>query len=379
MRNPAAWLAAAMWMLPVGAWAADAGALAEPAPVSETRDLLSRHETVAVFNGLEETVCRGLTARCPLDCGDSGTLAKFKILEYLAYEKPGKYGDPKAETFQFLLHDNKGNPKVKPAIRDAVLALKPGEKVLLSWNHDYVHKTWPGGGKSNSPERPVTKLERAPAEGVKPPAEVAKPPAGGAKPPAEAAAPALDAALAEKSKIVVEATAVERKVAAPGDGRPASVDPIVNDHWIVKEAKALKGDLPKGWGAESPLQVGSSEEKDSGWDALKPGARGLFYLTEPNGPASSPPYFRLLKFVPAAAAKPEPEPEKAPPDGAAAGKPDEIVTQAKATMKKLEAQKAAGRRAEANRLQRELQMLKKHMTAKQLEALEKEAPEAGGR
>ena len=122
--------------------------------------------------------------------------------------------------------------------------------------------------------------------------------------------------------------------------------------------------------------MGPSGEKDSGWDALKPGARGVFYLAEPTGPASSPPYFRLLKFVPAGATNPEAV-RKDPPTAPEPPGQDEILARAKATMKRLEAQKAAGRRAEANRLQRELQALKKHLTAKQLEELEKEAPGAG--
>ena len=171
MRTGMALLAAALaaaTLLPGGAGAAEEKPSASATPGAGKRVLLSRHETIAEFSGLENVVCHGRTAACPNDCGNSGTCAKFRVVRYLAYEKPGQYGDPKAETFVFMLHDNKGKPKVAVAVRDAVLALKPGDRVLLSWNHDYVTRTWPSGGTSSAPDRPITKLERAPAGGAEP-------------------------------------------------------------------------------------------------------------------------------------------------------------------------------------------------------------------
>ena len=96
----------------------------------------------------------GRTARCPDRCGHSGKLASFEIIEYLAYEKPGKYGDPKNKTFQVLIKDNMSNLKVPAAIAKAILALKPGDTVHLQWNHNYVTK-----GGTSSPERPIQKIE----------------------------------------------------------------------------------------------------------------------------------------------------------------------------------------------------------------------------
>ena len=119
------------------------------------RVTLARHETIAEFEGCRDHRCMGMTSLCPDKCGASGSMAGFKIVKYVKYEKLGEYGDPKGERYDFLVEDNMKNPKVPAAIRDAVNALKKGDRVLLSWNHDYV--TVNG---SSGPERPITKLEK---------------------------------------------------------------------------------------------------------------------------------------------------------------------------------------------------------------------------
>jgi hypothetical protein len=60
-------------------------------------ETLARHETVAEFRGMNYHLCLGLTTLCPDRCGDSGTLATFRIVNYLNYEKLGEYGDPKCD------------------------------------------------------------------------------------------------------------------------------------------------------------------------------------------------------------------------------------------------------------------------------------------
>jgi hypothetical protein len=117
------------------------------------RVLLSSHDTEATFVGLKDHRCMGRTSLCPDRCGDSGKLATFKIVKYLDYKKPGEYGDPKQESFMVLIEDNMKHPKVPQAIRDAILALKPGDLVHLKWNHDYVTK-----GGSKFPDRPIVAL-----------------------------------------------------------------------------------------------------------------------------------------------------------------------------------------------------------------------------
>jgi hypothetical protein len=118
------------------------------------RELLSSHDTESSFVGLKDHRCMGLTSLCPDRCGESGKLATFKIVKYLDYKKPGEYGDRKQEEFMVLIEDNRKRPKVPVAIRDAILALKPGEMVHLKWNHDYVTKDG-----SSFPERPIVTLE----------------------------------------------------------------------------------------------------------------------------------------------------------------------------------------------------------------------------
>lgn len=118
-------------------------------------ETLARHVTVAEFQGTSYHRCMGLTSLCPDECGESGSLAKFRIVHYVTYEKLGEYGDPKWDEFSFLLEDNMKHPKVPAEIHTAVNSLKKGDMVLLSWNHNYV--TGKGG---SAPERPLTRLEK---------------------------------------------------------------------------------------------------------------------------------------------------------------------------------------------------------------------------
>jgi hypothetical protein len=121
----------------------------------EKRELLAKHETLAVFEGVNYRLCRGLTSRCPKQCGDSGEFASFGVKKYLKYEKPGEYGDPKQETFLVQVSDYDKLPKGDSKILKTVKSLKKGDYVLLSWNHDYVTKAG-----TSSPERPIVKLEK---------------------------------------------------------------------------------------------------------------------------------------------------------------------------------------------------------------------------
>jgi hypothetical protein len=122
-----------------------------PAGTKITRKLLSSHDTIATFDSLKEHRCMGRTALCPDRCGDSGTMATFSIIKYLDYQKPGKYGDPQAKTFSFLI--SKAGPEL-------VKGLQTGDTVRLSWNHDYVTRTDAEGRGGSSPERPVLKIQK---------------------------------------------------------------------------------------------------------------------------------------------------------------------------------------------------------------------------
>ena len=128
----------------------------------EKRELLAKHETLAIFDGVAYQLCKGLTALCPDRCGDSGEFASFAIKKYLKYEKLGQYGDPEQETFAVQVSDYYKKPKGDPKILETVKGLKKGDYVLLSWHHDYVTKEG-----ASSPERPIMKLEKVDGDKAK--------------------------------------------------------------------------------------------------------------------------------------------------------------------------------------------------------------------
>ena len=129
---------------------------------AEKRELLARQETVAEFRGLHYQQCRGLTGLCPDKCGSSGNMARFRIVKYLVYEKPGEYGDPKQEEFIVQVDDNLGKLKLPQAQVKLIRDLKPGDFVRLAWRHDYVTRDG-----SSFPERPLTAVEKLTHEQAK--------------------------------------------------------------------------------------------------------------------------------------------------------------------------------------------------------------------
>jgi hypothetical protein len=129
---------------------------------AEKRELLARQETVAEFQGLHYQQCRGLTTLCPDKCGSSGNFARFRIVKYLVYEKPGQYGDPKQEEFIVQVDDNLGQLKLPAQQVGIIRGLKPGDFVRLAWRHDYVTNN---GG--SYPERPLTAIEKLTPEAAK--------------------------------------------------------------------------------------------------------------------------------------------------------------------------------------------------------------------
>ena len=76
-------------------------------------------------------------------------------MEYLKYEKPGKYGDGKAQDRRIQISDYHKKPAGDPKLNEIIEGLQEGDRVLLSWNHNYVTR-----GGSSAPERPITKLRK---------------------------------------------------------------------------------------------------------------------------------------------------------------------------------------------------------------------------
>ena len=86
--------------------------------------------------------------------------ARFDIEAYVSFEKPGKYGDEKQDAFRILVEDDNFSSAL------ALAAIAEGQRVRLSWKHDYVTKTETVDGretKHSYPERPVTELVPADA------------------------------------------------------------------------------------------------------------------------------------------------------------------------------------------------------------------------
>lgn len=125
--------------------------------------LLSSHMTLSTFDGLKDHTCRGLTALCPDKCGESGKLASFAITKYLKYSKPGEYGDPEQKNFQIMYENTLGESKLNPENKELIASMKPGDVVLLCWNHNYI--TDENG--SSYPERTITVLKKLTEEEVK--------------------------------------------------------------------------------------------------------------------------------------------------------------------------------------------------------------------
>ena len=121
------------------------------------RELLSKHETIAIYRGVElgnEHLLRVFPPR------ERKQWARFDIEAYVSFEKPGKYGDEKQDAFRILVEDDNFSSAL------ALAAIAEGQRVRLSWLHNYVTKTETVDGretKHSYPERPVTKLVPADA------------------------------------------------------------------------------------------------------------------------------------------------------------------------------------------------------------------------
>lgn len=115
-------------------------------------EVLSSHRTKAVYEGVRHLPCRHRTSLCPDRCGHARDVAVFRITEYVAYEKPGQYGDEKAA--EFLLPLGQGE-EVSAEVLAIARGLSKGDAVRLEWLHEYVTK-----GGSKYPRRRVVVLAR---------------------------------------------------------------------------------------------------------------------------------------------------------------------------------------------------------------------------
>jgi hypothetical protein len=127
----------------------------EPVLVSQERELLSSHDFHATFTGIQLQPCRHMTSLCPDRCNHGGSWAVFAVTSYIAYSKPGQYGDE-----QQTVYHVKFDEKMPADIAATIRTLAPGDAVHVKYDHEYVTNTWSGGGQGKFPERPVRLVER---------------------------------------------------------------------------------------------------------------------------------------------------------------------------------------------------------------------------
>ncbi len=124
-------------------------------PLPEKADLLASNTVTAQFLGMQERPCYFRTALCPDRCDHAVKAAQFRVLSNEAYEKPGEYGDDKAEAGNMLVVDARNDVPGQPdGMLQKLAELKPGQVVRLTQKHYYADL-----GELVTPVRPITELE----------------------------------------------------------------------------------------------------------------------------------------------------------------------------------------------------------------------------
>lgn len=124
------------------------------APLPTNAELLAVNTVSARFLGVRHLPCMGRTALCPDRCGHATSVAVFQVLSNESYDKPGKYGDDKAEPGSELLVDSLADtPGQDPAVLATLASLTPGDTVRLTQKHYYADF-----GGVHMPVRPITEL-----------------------------------------------------------------------------------------------------------------------------------------------------------------------------------------------------------------------------
>ena len=126
----------------------------EPSP-ARTVKMLARHSVMATFDGVEDRPCRFLTSLCPNQCGHGNRWAIFTIDEYLAWEKPGQYGDEKQPKFHVQMNPIDKRVDHVEGMYDLLREMTPGTRVKIEWLHEYVSDQG-----ANYPIRRVTHISR---------------------------------------------------------------------------------------------------------------------------------------------------------------------------------------------------------------------------
>ena len=124
-------------------------------PLPEKADLLASNTVIAQYVGTVERPCYFRTALCPNRCDHAMKAAKFRVISNEAYEKPGKYGDDKADAGNMMMVEARQDVPGQPeGMLKKLAELKPGQVVRLTQKHYYADL-----GTVVTPIRPVTELE----------------------------------------------------------------------------------------------------------------------------------------------------------------------------------------------------------------------------
>lgn len=135
-------------------------ALAAPslwaAPMPAKAELLASNTVVAVYSGVQERPCMFRTALCPHRCGHATKVALFTVKSNEKYEKPGEYGDDKAEAGSVIAVDLlRDTPGQSEETLKLIAALPQGAVVRMTQAHYYGDF-----GDVAEPFRPVISIEK---------------------------------------------------------------------------------------------------------------------------------------------------------------------------------------------------------------------------
>lgn len=117
------------------------------------RDLMYGYKATTTFQESYHQPCRFRTSDCPDRCGHATNVYKFHLDSLQAEKGPNcsKFVTPVQEGTLHVVSE-----KDLGSFADLAKSLQAGDRVNLSWNHDYV--TFQSGSKS--PERPVVNLSK---------------------------------------------------------------------------------------------------------------------------------------------------------------------------------------------------------------------------
>ncbi len=103
-----------------------------------TKPFTSSHVFTAEFEGVHFHTCMGLTSLCPEECGSSGNMATFKVLDYQAFVVNGQGGTEKLDSYHLLISDYYKKELDEPYV-PFINTLEPGD--IVNIHLEYVYDT----------------------------------------------------------------------------------------------------------------------------------------------------------------------------------------------------------------------------------------------